>query len=134
MRYTIEVIIIQLLVLIDIIFSSVTYDIVQVIAQSIIQVLMSMIFADIYNKTVLISLPPNTLSVPSGLRIFFGISVVRLAALILIRILHSEYIVRDINVIFDIVNVVFHITFLLMCFELGKTKYYNIRYTHVILG
>jgi len=121
----------------DVIISAIgrfTGTVAQVIIQAVIQVVMTALFIDIYNGTVLISISPSISTSPSGLSVkfFSGICVIRLSVLLIVRILYHELITNQIGVIFDAINLAFHIVFLLNAFELGKVKYYNIKYTHVI--
>jgi len=121
----------------DVIISAIgrfTGTVAQVIIQAVIQVVMTALLIDIYNGTVLISISPSISTSPSGLSVkfFSGICVIRLSVLLIVRILYHELITNQIGVIFDAINLAFHIVFLLNAFELGKVKYYNIKYTHVI--
>ena len=137
MRYTIDLFLCLILIMADVIISAIgrfTGTVAQVIIQAVIQVVMTALFIDIYNGTVLISIPPSISTSPSGLSVkfFSGICVIRLSVLLIVRILYHELITNQIGVIFDAINLAFHIVFLLNAFELGKVKYYNIKYTHVI--
>jgi hypothetical protein len=94
---------------------------------------MTILFIDIYKRTVLISI--GSVSIPGfSLRVFAGACVVRLAALVMIRIFHANDIVTTIDVVFDLINVGFFNVFLKSIFELGKCRFYHLRYTCIVEG
>ena len=119
---------ILLVAMVDIVMSACVGE-VSILAQLIVQIVLHIVvtisLAGIYMRTVLIALPPTGF----GITYVFIPNLIRLISLVVVRVLTFNLITdQRINLIFDLFNLFYWISTITTALELGKTKYYYIRY------
>ena len=119
---------ILLVAVVDIVMSACVGE-VSILAQLIVQIVLHIVvtisLAGIYMRTVLIALPPTGF----GITYVFIPNLIRLISLVVVRVLTFNLITdQRINLIFDLFNLFYWISTITTALELGKTKYYYIRY------
>lgn len=126
--YKFMLISILLVAMVDIVMSACVGE-VSILAQLIVQIVLHIVvtisLAGIYMRTVLIALPPTGF----GITYVFIPNLIRLISLVVVRVLTFKQITdQRINLVFDLFNLSFWISTITTALELGKTKYYYIRY------
>ena len=109
---------------------SVCVNEVSALAQLIVQLLLHVIttacLVAMYMRTVLILLPPPATG--ASVWVVLVLNILRLIFLILVRVLAFRQVTDQINILFDAFNVVYWWSVFAVSLQLGKCKYYSLRY------